>query len=136
VLNSWRKLQHQQGMHNPAGGAGAGLIGGCRGRGGRDGRHQAAPPMPCAVATETQGGRVFRCSFCSRGGRTFAAQGNSMQQCGMFQLFLLFHGTVREQSWNNPDPLRRKGGTKITIHFCFMYGGQPIGFRRWMPCPR
>jgi len=26
VLNSWRKLQHQQGMHNPAGGAGAGLL--------------------------------------------------------------------------------------------------------------
>ena len=25
VLNSWRELQHQQGMHNPAGGAGAGL---------------------------------------------------------------------------------------------------------------
>ena len=27
VLNSWRKLQHQQGMNDPAGGAGAGLPG-------------------------------------------------------------------------------------------------------------
>ena len=77
VLNSWGELQHQQGIHDPAGGAGAGLIGGCWGRGGRDGRHQAAPPMPWAVVTGAQGNRVFRCSFCSRGAEPLRRKGSA-----------------------------------------------------------